>query len=93
MDMNTTGKKTPRTKAIMREAHSSDPIYSSGYKVGQKRLKDFSENTQETASPSGDRGMESMPIEEALKLVRQQMKASATPEEKAEQELSSEDGE
>jgi hypothetical protein len=90
MVMNTTGRKTSRAKVTMREAHSSDPIYSGVLKVGQKRLKDFSDDTQETASPSGDRGMESMPIEEALKVVRQQMKTSATPEEKVEKESTSE---
>jgi len=88
MDMNTTGRKTPLARRFFKEAPSNHPIYSGGYKIGQKRLKDFSENTQETASPSGDRGIESMPIEEALKVVRQQMKASATPEEKAEKESS-----
>ena len=84
--MNTTGRKTQRERGSLREASSDDPIYTGGYKIGQKRMSDFSENTQETASPSGDRGIESMPLEEALKIVRQQMKTSATPDEKAEKE-------
>ena len=91
--MNTTGRKTPLERKFFVEARSDDPIYTGGYKIGQKRLSDFSENPQESASPSGDRGIESMPLEEALKVVRQQMKTSVTPEEKAEKKSSSEDGE
>jgi len=91
--MNTTGKKTLPGMKFLTELPSNHPIYSGGYKIGQKRLKDFVENAQETVSPSGDRGMESMPLEEALKIVRQQMKTSVTPEEKAEKKSSSEDGE